>query len=140
MDKTTALLSAIKPSVSSSGAVPWSAQRSDWSWLQLCGITSGAILNAKRSTQTHRRGAQTVWDRVEAAAAAHPANRPTTNAAGRYVPGSSCVVTAAAFPSLSDGPSSGSAATGAAHSTPWASGGAGSTSKAPVALVPQISP
>ncbi|WVQ68449.1 uncharacterized protein L199_006657 [Kwoniella botswanensis] len=110
------------------------------------GITSGQILNAKRSTRTAGggggSGSRTVWSRVEAAAASHPVNRPTatTGSNGRYVPGSGARVpisSTSAFPSLS-GPSSGTAKP--SHSTPWAGGGGGgSSSKTPSALAgPQI--
>lgn len=136
-DKTHALLGAINTlRVEQRDQFPGLPSAPTGLGSNYAGITSGAILNAKRSTQTQRRGAQTVWDRVEAAAAARPSSRPTTNAAGRYVPGSSSAIAAAAFPSLGAGPSSSAASSG--HSTPWASGGAGSSSKAPSALVPQV--
>lgn len=104
------------------------------------GITSGAILNAKRSTQTHRGGgAQIVWDRVEAAAASHPVNRPSgLNTGGRYVPGSgAALASSSAFPSLGSG-SGASRSSGGTHSTPWSTGGAGSSSKSPSALTGPI--
>lgn len=107
----------------------------DWA-----GVSSGRILSAKRATHTGRGNTNSrhVWDRVEAAAASHPVNRPTMGANGRHVPGAGAAarLAPASFPAL--GAASGSSARSAAHSTPWASGGAGSSSKAPSALVPQI--
>lgn len=98
------------------------------------GITSGAILNAKRSTHTRRHGSQSVWDRVEAAASSQPVNRPpaTTGLGGRIVPGAN---TASSFPTLG---AAGSSRSNAVHSTPWSTGGAGSTSRAPPALTGPI--
>ncbi|WVQ95123.1 hypothetical protein IAU59_002217 [Kwoniella sp. CBS 9459] len=103
------------------------------------GITSGKILNAKRTTQSGgNRNSRSVWDRVEAAAASHPVNRPAARGTnGRYVPGSGAVASSSAFPTLG-GPSAGPSKSGV-HSTPWSAGGAGSSSKAPPALAgPQI--
>ncbi|WVF67503.1 hypothetical protein IAT40_002259 [Kwoniella sp. CBS 6097] len=103
------------------------------------GITSGKILNAKRTTQSGgSRNSRSVWDRVEAAAASHPVNRPAVRGTnGRYVPGSGSIATSSAFPTLG-GPSAGPSKS-AVHSTPWSAGGAGSSSKAPPALAsPQI--
>jgi hypothetical protein len=74
-----------------------------------------------------------VWDRVEAAAASHPMNRPSTNASGRHVPGAGPAPSTSSFPTLGSS-STGPARNAAPHSTPWASGGAGSTSRAPTAL------
>lgn len=94
------------------------------------GVSSGRILSAKRATHTGRGSANSrgIWDRVEAAAGSQP--RATVGLNGRPVPGAG----GDAFPSLgAAGPSK-----PAAHSTPWASGGAGSSSRAPPALVPQI--
>jgi hypothetical protein len=95
------------------------------------GVSSGRILSAKRATHSSGGGGhgRQVWDRVEAAAAARPAPRATTGANGRHVPG------AGGFPALGGaGPSRPTA-----HSTPWATGGSGSSSKAPSALAgPQI--
>lgn len=91
-------------------------------------VSSGRILSAKRATHTSGGGghSRAVWDRVEAAA-----NRPTTGINGRAVPGAAAPTS---FPALgAAGPSRSST-----HSTPWASGGAGSSNKAPSALVPQI--
>ena len=107
---------------------------SDWA-----GITSGKILNAKRATQTGRGGSsRVVWDRVEAAAASHPANRPSQHTTGvgthgRHVPGSGIASSTSAFPSLGSG-SDGTLRSSTPHSTPWSSGGAGSASKDPTAL------
>ncbi|WWC90552.1 uncharacterized protein L201_005488 [Kwoniella dendrophila CBS 6074] len=107
------------------------------------GITSGKILNAKRTTRTGGGGgggSRTVWSRVEAAAASHPVNRPqSVGLNGRHVPGSGVPISSqSAFPSLS-GPSSTGNSKAPVHSTPWASGGSGSTSKTPTALAgPQI--
>ncbi|WWC63500.1 uncharacterized protein I303_106103 [Kwoniella dejecticola CBS 10117] len=109
------------------------------------GITSGKILNAKRTTRTTGKSGGTVWSRVEAAAASHPVNRPTptTGLNGRYVPGSSARVpisSSSSFPSLSGpGLPSSSKASGST-STPWAGGsGGGPGFKAPSALAgPQI--
>lgn len=99
------------------------------------GVSSGRILSAKRATHTGRgsSNSRAVWDRVEAAAA-QP--RATAGANGRHVPGATGPSRLAPgnFPSLAGGslrPST--------HSTPWASGGAGSSSKTPSALAgPQI--
>nr|XP_031863964.1 uncharacterized protein CI109_000608 [Kwoniella shandongensis]KAA5531036.1 hypothetical protein CI109_000608 [Kwoniella shandongensis] len=107
------------------------------------GIASGKILNAKRTTQTGgARHSRSVWDRVEAAAASQPVNKPTrTNANQRSVPGSGLPLRSnAAFPSLAAGPStsSGGSSRTSHHSTPWAGGGAGSTSKSPPALTGPI--
>nr|XP_019011646.1 uncharacterized protein I206_03749 [Kwoniella pini CBS 10737]OCF50427.1 hypothetical protein I206_03749 [Kwoniella pini CBS 10737] len=110
------------------------------------GITSGKILNAKKTTG---RSGGTVWSRVEAAAASHPVNRPTptTGLNGRFVPGSSARVpisSTSAFPSLSGpGPGSGSGTSSSSKanaSTPWAGGSGGGTgNKTPSALAgPQI--
>lgn len=109
----------------------------DWA-----GITSGKILNAKRVTQTGRGGSsRVVWDRVEAAAASDPANRPshaapTVGLNGRRVPGSGATSTSA-FPTLG-APPGGAARSAAPHSTPWASGGAGFASRAPPVLTGPI--
>jgi len=104
------------------------------------GITSGKILNAKRTTHTSGRGtSQAVWDRVEAAAGSSSAAtrvRATAGANGRYVPGATPVNASGGFPAL--GGPSGGAARSSTHSTPWASGGAGSSSKAPPALTGPI--
>lgn len=103
------------------------------------GVSSGRILSAKRATHTGRGNlnSRTVWDRVEAAAASHPANRPTTGVNGRHVPGAGGAQPTS-FPALGANAAAGSSR-GAVHSTPWASGGGGgSSSKAPSALVPQI--
>ncbi|WRT68595.1 uncharacterized protein IL334_005573 [Kwoniella shivajii] len=101
------------------------------------GITSGKILNAKRTTRTGGSSgtSKSVWSRVEAAAASNPVNRPISKGLnGRYVPGSGSAP-ASAFPSLS-GPTPSSSKV---HSTPWAGGGSGSTSKSPSVLAgPQI--
>jgi hypothetical protein len=80
-----------------------------------------------------------VWDRVEAAAASHPVNRPSgLNTGGRYVPGSGAAMSSSsAFPSLGSG-SGGSRSSGGTHSTPWSTGGAGSSSKSPSALTGPI--
>ncbi|WVW85416.1 hypothetical protein I302_107454 [Kwoniella bestiolae CBS 10118] len=111
------------------------------------GITSGKILNAKRTTRSGGggSGSRNVWSRVEAAAASHPVNRPTTTTGinGRYVPGSTARVpisSTSAFPSLSGPSTSSSSSSKAANSTPWAGGGGGgSSSKTPSALAgPQI--
>lgn len=105
------------------------------------GITSGKILNAKRVTQTTGRAgsSRSVWDRVEAAAASQPANRPAATAGtnGRYVPGAGGVAAStSSFPSLATGLTKNASTP---HSTPWAGGGAGSSNKAPSALAgPQI--
>ena len=107
------------------------------------GIASGKILNAKRVTQSGRAGSsRQVWDRVEAAAALHPVNRPAHTAPvagvnGRYVPGSGVKSSTSAFPSLGDG-NAGPSRSATPHSTPWASGGAGSSSKGPSALAGPI--
>ena len=106
---------------------------SDWA-----GITSGKILSAKRVTQSGRGGSsRVVWDRVEAAAASHPANRPAHTPAvgvnGRFVPGANAAASSTSFPSL--GAQAGAPSRGPAmHSTAWSSGGAGSTSKSPTVL------
>lgn len=100
------------------------------------GVSSGRILSAKRATHTGRGGSHShaVWDRVEAAA--HQP-RATTGLNGRHVPGASgpSRLAPSNFPSLNNaGPSRPST-----HSTPWAGGGAGSSSKTPSALAgPQI--
>ncbi len=111
---------------------------SDWA-----GITSGKILNAKRVTQTGRGGSsRQVWDRVEAAAASHPANRPSHTAPsvglnGRHVPGSGVPSSTSAFPSLGAN-AAGPARSTTPHSTAWSSGGAGSNSKTAPALTGPI--
>lgn len=95
-------------------------------------MSSGRILSAKRATHTGRGSANSrgIWDRVEAAAGSQP--RATVGANGRRVPGAGGG--GESFPTLgAPGPSKPST-----HSTPWASGGAGSSSKAPSALAPQI--
>jgi hypothetical protein len=101
------------------------------------GVSSGRILSAKRATHTGRGSSNSnaVWARVEAAAAAQP--RATTGVNGRHVPGAGGAQRLAPsnFPSLGEGSSSRSST----HSTPWAGGGAGSSSKTPSALAgPQI--
>nr|ODN94469.1 cytoplasmic protein [Cryptococcus depauperatus CBS 7855] len=112
------------------------------------GVASGTVLNAKRSTRTGG-GSRNVWDRVEAAAASQPVNRPrpTTGVGGRWVPGAGAnkpqISSSEAFPSLgfsSAGPSGTSGvSTSKGHSTPWAAGGAGSSSRSPSVLTgPQI--
>lgn len=115
------------------------------------GITSGQILRAKNTTHTANRspGSRSVWARVEAAAASQPVNRPPPPNQ-RFVPGSRIAPpSSAAFPTLggpvaagpAGGGSGGSSSVrnvGAPHSTPWASGGAGSSSKTPSALATQI--
>jgi hypothetical protein len=71
---------------------------------------------------------------VEAAAASRPSTGMGHNQ--RIIPGSRAAVSSNAFPGL--GAASGSRQT-APHSTPWASGGAGTSSKAPPVLAgPQI--
>ncbi|BEI87477.1 uncharacterized protein CcaverHIS019_0101950 [Cutaneotrichosporon cavernicola] len=100
------------------------------------GVSSGRILSAKRATHTGRGSSNSsaVWARVEAAAA-QP--RATTGVNGRHVPGATTPqrLGPSNFPSLGEGSSSRSAT----HSTPWAGGGAGSSSKTPSALAgPQI--
>lgn len=100
------------------------------------GVSSGRILSAKRATNTGRGSSNSnaVWARVEAAAAKP---RPTTGVNGRNVPGAVAPQRLAAsnFPSLGEGSSS----RPGTHSTPWAGGGAGSSSKTPSALAgPQI--
>ncbi|ORY35728.1 hypothetical protein BCR39DRAFT_511754 [Naematelia encephala] len=112
-------------------------QGSNWA-----GIASGKILNAKRTTLPTRRGGSTVWDRVEAAAASHPVNRPARTGPvpglnGRIVPGAGAPIPSA-FPSLGSGVSSTSTSSSTTHSTPWASGGSGSKSKSPTALTGPI--
>ncbi|ORX38336.1 hypothetical protein BD324DRAFT_578052 [Kockovaella imperatae] len=111
------------------------------------GITSGKILNAKRTTHTAGRGSssQHVWDRVAAAASSSnrgPTARATTGINGRYIPGSALpLASASAFPGLSSAPSAVQARNpgSSTYSTPWSSGGAGSSSRAPTALAgPQI--
>ncbi|KAK8854623.1 hypothetical protein IAR55_003362 [Kwoniella newhampshirensis] len=107
------------------------------------GIASGKILNAKRATQTGgARHSRSVWDRVEAAAASQPINKPTrANPNGRFVPGSGLPLRSnAAFPSLAAGPSTshGGSSRSTHHSTPWVGGGAGSSSKSPTALTGPI--
>ncbi|WVR09437.1 hypothetical protein IAU60_006504 [Kwoniella sp. DSM 27419] len=102
------------------------------------GIASGTVLSAKRTTQTGgSRNSRSVWDRVEAAAASHPVNRPAVKGAnGRFVPGSGAMASSTAFPTLG-GPSGSSKPS--THSTPWAGGGAGSSSRSVPALAgPQI--
>ena len=88
-------------------------------------------MNAKRITQTGSGGSsRVVWDRVEAAAASHPAHRPshTTSAVGangRIVPGSGAASNASAFPALGaqqKGPSS----TATPQPAAWSTGGTGS--------------
>jgi len=104
------------------------------------GITSGKILNAKRATQSSSKNAsRAVWDRVEAAAGSSAAAnrmRATAGTNGRHVPGASGAASSGSFPALG-GPSSGPTKS-STHSTPWASGGAGSSSKAPTALAGPI--
>lgn len=102
------------------------------------GVSSGRILSAKRATHTGRGSSSShsrdVWDRVEAAAAAP---RATVGTNGRQVPGASgpSRLAPSNFPTLAAGPSS----RPSTHSTPWAGGGAGSSSKTPSALAgPQI--
>jgi hypothetical protein len=113
-----------------------SGHGSDWA-----GITSGKILNAKRVTQTTGRSgsSRSVWDRVEAAAANQPVKRPQATAGfgGRTVPGATRRVNPNAFPSLGGGGASGPSKT-STHSTPWSSGGAGSSSKSPTVLTGPI--
>ena len=80
-----------------------------------------------------------MWDRVEAAAGNSSAAtrvRATAGANGRFVPGATPVNASGGFPALG-GPTVG-AARPSTHSTPWASGGAGSSSKAPPALTGPI--
>ena len=101
------------------------------------GIASGKILQAKRTTHTagNSSASRHVWDRVEAAAASRPVSRPPPSNAAR-VPGTAAY-NAASFPSLGGGSSKAGPST--THSTPWASGGAGSGSKSPSVLAgPQI--
>ncbi|RXK42341.1 hypothetical protein M231_00331 [Tremella mesenterica] len=105
------------------------------------GITSGKILQAKRTTHmSNSSSSRNVWDRVEAAASssATPLSRPPpTNA--RTVPGTTAFNTAS-FPSLNTIVSSSKGPSISTHSTPWASGGAGSSSKTPSALVGTVRP
>lgn len=104
-------------------------------------ITSGQVLRAKGTTHTSGRSnnSRNVWERVAAAASDQP--RPAV-AGQRYPPGSrAALASPASFPTLAQPSGGGGRSTAsAAHSTPWASGGAGSTSKAPSALAPQIRP
>lgn len=110
------------------------------------GIASGKILNAKRTTHTAGRSgtSRAVWDRVEAAASesqglsSRAGPRATVGVNGRFVPGASGAASASSFPSLGSGSIAGPSAKSAQHSTPWASGGAGSSSKAPSALAGPI--
>lgn len=117
------------------------------------GVASGTILNAKRATRTSGTS-RAVWDRVEAAAASQPVNKPraTTGVGGRWVPGAggsrAQLSSESAFPTLgavssSMGPSravgSSSSTSSGAYATPWAAGGAGPSSRTPSALAgPQI--
>ncbi|KAK1927275.1 putative cytoplasm protein [Papiliotrema laurentii] len=108
---------------------------------QWAGITSGKILNAKRATHTNGQNAsRAVWDRVEAAAGSSaPRPRATAGANGRYVPGATGLTASSAFPALGGpAPSAGPSNKSSTHSTPWASGGAGSSNKAPPALTGPI--
>ncbi|OXG14726.1 cytoplasmic protein [Cryptococcus neoformans Tu401-1] len=117
------------------------------------GVASGTILNAKRATRTSGTS-RAVWDRVEAAAASQPVNKPraTTGVGGRWVPGAggsrAQLSSESAFPTLgavssSMGPSravgSSSSTSSGPYATPWAAGGAGPSSRTPSALAgPQI--
>jgi hypothetical protein len=106
------------------------------------GVTSGRILDAKRTTHTSGRSPSSrhLWDRVEAAAASsQPSSRSaaTTGPGGRWVPGIG-VGSVSAFPSLGEGSSAKGKGSAPAHSTPWSSGGAGSGSKTPPVLTGPI--
>lgn len=117
------------------------------------GVASGTILNAKRATRTSGTS-RAVWDRVEAAAASQPVNKPraTTGIGGRWVPGAggsrAQLNSESAFPTLgatqssampSKAVGSSSSTSGGAYATPWAAGGAGPSSRTPSALAgPQI--
>lgn len=87
-------------------------------------VSSGRVLSAKRATQNRGGSSRQVWDRVEQAAASHPANRPAgaimaAQASRRNVPGA--LPPAAAFPALG---SSSSILPKGQSPTPWAKSGA----------------
>lgn len=141
-DKERAVLEAVnafrlqqRENFPSLGSAP-NGLGTEWS-----GIASGKILNAKRTTHTSGRvpGSRSLWDRVEAAAGSQPPSRPATAGPnGRHVPGTGPITASgAAFPSLG---ASGPSRTAGPHSTPWSSGGAGSRSHTPSALVNTFRP